>query len=305
MAMSVVALRAAGLGDLLTAVPALRALAAHAPVGTGRDAAGVRVAVPRWLHPLVELIPGLRGPIGVDGLRPRWTPSGTLAVNLHGSGPQSHRALLATHPERLLAFAHPQVWSDGPGWFDEEPERDRWCRLLRWAGIPADPTAVGIRRPAVECRAPGALVLHLGASDPQRRWPAERFATLARELRGERPVLTGTSADLPLATWVAEQAGLGPDAVLTGRLSLTRLAALVADARLVVSADTGVAHLASAYRTPSVTVFGPASPLRWGPPPEGPHRIVRGAGSAPAAAAVRPGAVLDHVTDLLGQARAA
>jgi ADP-heptose:LPS heptosyltransferase len=232
-------------------------------------------------------------------------PSGAIAVNLHGSGPQSHRALLAARPERMLAYAHPQVWPDGPAWFEEEPERDRWCRLLRWAGIPADPTAVGLHRPPVECRAPAAVVLHLGASDPRRRWPAARFAALARALRDERPVLTGTSVDLPLATWVAEEAGLGPDAVLAGRLSLTRLAAVVADARLVVSADTGVAHLATAFRTPSITVFGPASPLRWGPPPEGPHRVVRGAGTAPPAAQVRAEAVLDHVRDLLATARAA
>ncbi|HEY0638819.1 MAG TPA: glycosyltransferase family 9 protein, partial [Pseudonocardiaceae bacterium] len=44
--------------------------------------------------------------------------------------------------------------------------------------------------------------------------------------------------------------------------------------RLVLSADTGVAHLASACRTPSVVLFGPAEPRRWGPPPEGPHTVL-------------------------------
>jgi ADP-heptose:LPS heptosyltransferase len=303
MAVTAVALRAAGLGDLLTAVPAVRALAAHLPVTP--EGGGVRVAAPRWLHPIVALIPGVRGAVGVGGLTPQWMPRHTLGVNLHGSGPQSHRALLGAGAEQLLAYEHPDVWPHGPAWFDDEHERERWCRLLRWAGIPADAEAVDLHRPTVECRAPGAVVLHLGASDAQRRWPAQQFAVVARALRDQPVVLTGTSAELPLATWVAREGGLPAEAVLTGRLSLTRLAAVVAEARLVVSADTGVAHLATAYRTPSVTVFGPASPLRWGPPPDGRHRVVRGAGPAPAAAAVRAPAVLDHVADLLGAARVA
>src|SRR4029450_13442480 len=57
--------------------------------------------------------------------------------------------------------------------------------------------------------------------------------------------------------------------------SLAELAGLVAHARLVVSGDTGIAHLATAYRTPSVVLFGPVPPRRWGPPPDRPyHRAI-------------------------------
>jgi ADP-heptose:LPS heptosyltransferase len=66
-------------------------------------------------------------------------------------------------------------------------------------------------------------------------------------------------------------ARLNHDAVLAGRTDLADLAALVAGARLVVCGDTGVAHLASAYATPSVVLFGPVSPALWGPPVDGPH----------------------------------
>jgi ADP-heptose:LPS heptosyltransferase len=41
----------------------------------------------------------------------------------------------------------------------------------------------------------------------------------------------------------------------------------VAHARLLISGDTGIGHLATAYGTPSVVLFGPMSPSRWGPPP--------------------------------------
>ncbi len=43
----------------------------------------------------------------------------------------------------------------------------------------------------------------------------------------------------------------------------------------MVSGDTGVSHLATAYGTPSVTLFGPMSPAYWGPPPDRPrHQVI-------------------------------
>jgi ADP-heptose:LPS heptosyltransferase len=82
---------------------------------------------------------------------------------------------------------------------------------------------------------------------------------------GHRVLVTGSAGEWELATRVAESAGLGTSAVpATG---LAELAGLVAHARLVVSGDTGIAHLATAYGKPAVTLFGPMSPQRWGPPP--------------------------------------
>jgi ADP-heptose:LPS heptosyltransferase len=48
-------------------------------------------------------------------------------------------------------------------------------------------------------------------------------------------------------------------------LGLPELARLVGSAQLVLCGDTGVAHLATALRTPSVVLFGPVSPALWGP----------------------------------------
>ena len=58
--------------------------------------------------------------------------------------------------------------------------------------------------------------------------------------------------------------------MLAGTTDLLGFVALIADAALVVTADTGAGHLASAFGTPSVVLFGPVPPSRWGPPP-GPH----------------------------------
>jgi ADP-heptose:LPS heptosyltransferase len=112
-------------------------------------------------------------------------------------------------------------------------------------------------------------VVHPGAAHHRRRWPAERFALVAAALAnaGEEVVVSGSAAEVGRAREVADRAGLPRSAVLAGCTDVVALAGLVAGARLVICGDTGVAHLASAFATPSVVLFGPVSPAEWGPPP--------------------------------------
>ncbi|MCF0096730.1 glycosyltransferase family 9 protein [Micromonospora sp. MH99] len=304
----ILVLRALGVGDLVTAVPALRALRAAYP---DRE---LVLAAPGGLAPLVDLVGGvdrLVDTAGLDG--PSWPgPAPEVAVNLHGRGPQSHRLLAAARPGRLLAFANADAgFGDGPRWVADEHEVDRWCRLLSWYDIPTDRRNLGLRRPATAGRPTGATVLHPGSKVPAKRWPAERFAALARALdeRGHRVLVTGSANERALAARVADEAGLAPDAVLAGRTDLGALAALVADARLVVSGDTGVAHLATAYGTASVVLFGPVPPAAWGPPPDRPRhralwvgdgdwRMWDGVGSHPTLTALRLDEVLAAVDEV-------
>ncbi|MFL6127817.1 MAG: glycosyltransferase family 9 protein [Mycobacteriales bacterium] len=274
---TVLVLRALGLGDLLVAVPALRGLRAAYPADR------LVLAAPAGLAPLAALTGAVDELLPADGLStpPVLTavpePPG-LAVNLHGRGPDSTRALLRLRPGRLWAYAHPQLPAvDGPEWTDDEPEAARWCRLLAAYGVPADPVDLDLPAPPVPSPAPGAVLVHPGAAYGSRRWPADRYAAVAGALHraGHRVVVTGGAAERPLATRVAAAAGLPADAVLAGRTGLLGLAALVEQARLVVCGDTGVGHLATAYRTPSVLVFGPTPPAQWGPPAGRPeHRVL-------------------------------
>ncbi|MFI9722043.1 glycosyltransferase family 9 protein [Streptomyces sp. NPDC052396] len=264
-------LRALGLGDLLTGVPALRALRRAYPGHELILAAPAGLAAAATATDAVDtLLPASAPHRAVPESLP-WTGSPPdIAVDLHGNGPPSHLLLQQLRPGRLLAFAHPGTPGiDGPHWRPDEHERERWCRLLRHYGIPADPADLALRRPAALSPVPGATVLHPGAGAPARRWPAGRFAALARLLlaRGHRVVVTGGPGEDALVRRVA----VPGTRALPGGLSFGALCALVAEARAVISGDTGPAHLAVALGTPSVTLFGPVAPALWGPPPHPRH----------------------------------
>jgi ADP-heptose:LPS heptosyltransferase len=269
-------LRALGLGDLLVAVPALRALR------RGRPDHRIVLATPAPLAPLAELTGAVDEVVPTAGIADLRRPPGgpvDLAVNLHGAGPQSHHALDACDPAQRIGFAAGPRW---PGPTHAETlarhphERELWCALLERHAVPADPSDLRLTPPA---RADPAVVVHPGAGFGAKCWPVERFAAVAAALDGPVPVVvTGSAGERERAERVAGAAGLPTGRVLAGRTPLPELCALVAGADLVVCGDTGVAHLASAFGTPSVVLFGPAGPQRWGPPP-GPHRVLERPGS--------------------------
>lgn len=248
-------LRALGLGDALTGVAALRGVRRawpdHRLVLAGPATSG------GWLRELrlVDAVLPTDGLVAVP-----WHGELDVAVNLHGRGPESHRIVQALTPRVLVAFANPDAGHDGPAWTAEEHEVDRWCRLVGTAGgrcgredlLLESDVARGAR-----------VVVHPGAASPSRRWPAERWREVVATLvdRGSDVVVTGSEEEHALCTEVAGEGGED----LAGRLDLPALARVVQQAGLLLSGDTGVAHLATAYRTPSVLLFGPTPPGRWGP----------------------------------------
>jgi ADP-heptose:LPS heptosyltransferase len=269
--MTVLVLRALGLGDVLTGVAALR--------GVRRAWPGHRIvlAAPRPLgqllvdHGIVDTVLPAQGlarlPWPWAGPCGNPDTSGRIAVDLHGRGPQSHRVLQATRPDTLVAFDSPDADHVGPGWDDDEHEVLRWCRLVQSAGGHCEPEDLRLGPPAPD-GARAEVIVHPGAAAEARRWPVSRWARVVDALaaQGHDVVLTGSEAERDLCARVRHEADAG-DAVrdTSGRLGLPALAELVSTARLVVSGDTGTAHLATAYGTPSVTLFGPTPPALWGP----------------------------------------
>lgn len=295
--------RALGLGDLLTAVPALHALARAFP-----DHRRVLLTTAP-LAPLAALTGTVEDTVAVAPLAtpPASVAGADVAVNLHGRGSESHRALLTTRPRRLVAFANADAGVAGPAWRADEHEVVRWCRLLEESGIPADPQRLDIPAPKLDVRGHlhGATVLHVGAGSPARRWPVDRWAGVARAeiAAGRQVVLTAGPGEESLAQEVSRL--VGPDRlcdVVAVQHQVLALAAVVAAAARVVSTDTGVAHLATALRRPSVVLFGPVSPEFWGPPPNRPWHVAlwHGRTGAPYADTPDPGLLQITVEEVLG-----
>jgi len=113
-----------------------------------------------------------------------------------------------------------------------------------------------------------ALHLGVGPSAQYRRWPLERFQDLASALARQFPdivfVLTGSNAEKHLARRFGEHLpGRSVDASDLGDIQST--AALLGQCDLLISADTGIMHLAAAMGTPTVGLFGPNTPRCWAP----------------------------------------
>lgn len=124
------------------------------------------------------------------------------------------------------------------------------------------------------------IAVHPGTSNPDKLWPAERFALVCDKMidaSGVKAVLVGGQEERRIADEV--KAKMHNTAIdLTGRMSLKEFGAFLKRASLLLSCDSGPVHLASAVGTPVVALFGEARPggssKRWGP--YGPGSIVVG-----------------------------
>ena len=123
--------------------------------------------------------------------------------------------------------------------------RQRVRALLRESGAVEGKPLVGV---------------HLGAAyGPAKTWAHERVVDFCRRApaRGVVPVLLGAPSDTPAANDVLREVSA---VSLVGRDSPALLTAVLTEIGVLVSGDTGVAHLAAALGTPVVTLFGPTDP---------------------------------------------
>lgn len=242
----------------MAGIPALRGIRRAYPSARLLLACGEGIG--DWLTSIgvVDGVVPTKGLTPIEGISPP-----DVAVNLHGRGPQSHTVLRATGPRELFGFACPAAgFVDGPDWDESMHEVDRWCTLARWVGGRCDRADLRLGRINVR-HDPPTVVVHPGAASMARRWPVDRWRRVIERLPGlPRVVVTGTSAEKDLCAQVCD--GL-PAECRAGDTSLAELAALIMESTLVLSGDTGVAHLATAYGVRSVTLFGPVSPAVWGP----------------------------------------
>lgn len=95
-----------------------------------------------------------------------------------------------------------------------------------------------------------------------KRWPAERYAELSDKLAasGATSALIGSTGEIDVSRDVADLARQRP-IVLTGQTSVAEVAALISIADVLITNDTGPAHIGTAVGTPTLVIFGPTNPL--------------------------------------------
>ena len=135
--------------------------------------------------------------------------------------------------------------------FDLYVSEDRKRRALRFLndhGVRLDTPL------AVLC--PGSI------NSRAKRWPAERYAELADRFAesGANVALIGSPGELDVSNQVCEHARHRP-IVLTGKTTVGEATAIISIADVLITNDTGPAHLGAALRTPTVVIFGPTNPL--------------------------------------------
>jgi ADP-heptose:LPS heptosyltransferase len=294
--------RALMVGDLLCAVPALRALKAAFP-----NAELTLIGLP-WARNLASRLPCIDEFIefpGHPGLPEtacdvRALPDFLgrvqarrfdLALQLHGSG-EIVNPLVSTFGARQMAGFHaPGAWvpDEDAGLFCRWPEQgheiERLLALIDHLGLPrrgthlefplGDADRAGLRALWPDAHRQPYVCVHPGAQLPSRRWDPRRFAAVADEIaaRGRTVVLTGSALEAGLVGDIAacmEHTPLN----LCGRTSLWTLGALIEGAESVVCNDTGVSHIAAALGRPSVVISCGSDPARWAPLDRARHRVL-------------------------------
>lgn len=150
--------------------------------------------------------------------------------------------------------ANPTAWPDMAASLAEGPPP----KAFQTRDWPAPPCRDFSMPPKPYC------VLHVGASSPLRHWIPERWQGLAAWLqeRGYTIVWSGGPGEEALVRQCDPE---GKYLSCAGKLDLVQLWHLLAGATLLISPDTGIAHLSKATGTPSVTLFGPGSATIYGP----------------------------------------
>ena len=120
-----------------------------------------------------------------------------------------------------------------------------------------------LREHGARTRGPLVALCPGSTNSRAKRWPAARFAAVAdmlAEKTGAEDVLVGAAEELDISQEVARHMRARP-VVLTGRTDLAQTAAVLKASDLLVTNDTGPAHIAAAVGCPVVVVFGPTNPV--------------------------------------------
>jgi len=277
-------------GDVIFSTPVFKALKDFYP--------GAKIsclAVPR-VHDVLAMNPLIDEIIALDEKKEHWCPWNKLGLVFHlrkkkfDAAFLLHRSLsramivaLAGIPQRVgydekgrgflltKRIAPPKKWLH---------RADHYLNVIESAGIPVKERGYTLSVPESAQRDVDVLlreqgiagndflvIVNTGGNWDLKRWPKEKFALLMRQLKeryNAKVIIPGAPGDLNLAREIAALSKSDP-VILAGRTTWRQLAALMERAQLVISADSGPMHLASAVGTDVIGLFGPTRPEVTGP----------------------------------------
>ncbi len=284
--------RALQLGDMLCAIPALRALRQAYP-----DAEITLLGLP-WAKTLVERFPEYLDDFmhfpGYPGLPEQpFSPAAfleflqeaqarkfDLVLQMQGNGSFVNPMVELLGAKQTAGFCLANDYAPDNGLFLEYPEgiheTERHLKLVQHLGLEATDSSLEFPLTAKDrsdLQAAGFdlpkgsyVCVHPGSRGAWRQWPVEYFAALgdACAEKGLTVVLTGTADEMPIVEAVAGKMVHKP-VIAAGKTSLGTVGVLINDAALLISNCTGVSHIAAALQTPSIVMSMDGEPERWAP----------------------------------------
>jgi ADP-heptose:LPS heptosyltransferase len=273
---NILVIKLSALGDFILSLGAFQAIRAHHP--------GARITL-LTTGPFRQLgeASGYFDEVWIDDRPPLWRPDRWLALG---------RRLRGARFDRVYDLQR----SDRSGWYFRLAGRPQWVGTVAGCShrylAPPGPALHIAEREAAQLAAAGVgpieapdlaffdadlgrfaltppfalLVPGSAPHRPAKRWPAARFAALARELaaQGTTPVLLGTKAEARELAEIARSCPAARD--LCGETGLVEIAALARAAALAVGNDTGPMHLIAAAGCPCLVLYSAESdPARTAP----------------------------------------
>jgi ADP-heptose:LPS heptosyltransferase len=293
--------RALQLGDMLCAIPAIKSLRHAYP-----KAEIVLIGLP-WAKSLTERFssyfdgfiqfPGYPGLPEQEFMPKDFTRfleevqsrEFDLALQMQGNGSVINPMVELFGARYTVGYSTEGHYAPNNGLFMPYPnhghEIDRNLQLMEFLGIKSqgseleyplttedynalDQLALGIEPKKYVC-------IHPGSRGTWRQWPVKYFAALADFCieQGYKAVLTGTKDEAAIIDEVITH--MRYKAINTaGKTTMGAVGALIQNAAMLISNCTGVSHIASAFKTPSIVISMDGEPQRWGPLDTRVHRTI-------------------------------
>ncbi len=284
--------RALQLGDMLCAIPAIRALRNAYP------AAEITLLGLPWAKSLLPRFPAYFDAFmhfpGFPGLpEQKFHPESfavflyqmlgnkfDLIIQMQGNGTIVNLLVELFGVRHTAGFFLENDYCPDKKNYLEYPNRyheiERHLQLMEYLGIDSCGTQLEfplydtdyeqLEKNGLALNAKQYVCIHPGSRGVYRQWPPEYFAALADYCAEQnlQVVLTGTNDELSIIEEVVRHMEYEP-VIAAGKTTIGAAAALIQNAFALISNCTGVSHIAAALKTPSIVISMDGEPERWGP----------------------------------------